>query len=177
MLEILSLQPEHFTGIFEVAMRSSEFAYEAIYDSNYLTDFISRHYGPQRLSKLMEHVHGDTMMFDVAVQDSQVIGFACAGDSPAGMELHRLYVRPEAIGKGIGKALLLRVEEFVRRKGFSTYFCFVHAANEVGKQFYLRAGFRHLKWLDTSEDWRMQKRIASRWVDLRRQLHELRALI
>lgn len=156
-------------------MHSSAYAYRGIYDERYLNDFIPKHYGPHRLEALMERVRSGSMLFDVALKDGRVIGFACAGDSPSGMELHRLYVCPEVIGKGVGKALLLRVEEFVRRKGFSRYFCFVHANNEVGKQFYLRAGFRQLKRLGTPDNLRLQKRIGSRWLDVRRRLRDLSA--
>ena len=42
-------------------------------------------------------------------------------------------------------------------QGLSTYFCFVHQDNELGKRFYLRNSFRHITEKDHDDEWYMEK--------------------
>ncbi len=48
-------------------------------------------------------------------------------------------------------------EEYVIKSGSKKYFCFVHNRNEIGKQFYLRKGFRHIADNDHEDEWFMEK--------------------
>jgi ribosomal protein S18 acetylase RimI-like enzyme len=78
--------------------------------------------------------------FVVAEQPSGVIGFA-QGRRVAGGDaaLSRLYVHPDAWGRGVGTALLGATARRLRPAG--TLRAVVMAANAVGRAFYDRHGF------------------------------------
>ena len=67
---------------------------------------------------------------------------------------------PEFIGQGIGGLLLARGEQYLRKQGFSSYFCFVHSANEAGKRFYEKQGFQHVAERDDNDEWFMEKQLS-----------------
>lgn len=176
-IEIRPANESDFEGIMTVARASLGFAYRDIYDEAHLQEFLPIHYGPKRLSELLVRARLGSTLFNVAVDGTEVVGFACAGQTAGGLELHRLYAHPAVIGKGIGKRLLESVEAFARSCGFTTYYCFVHSRNEVAKQFYLRAGFRHLERRDREEDWWMHKRLEPRWKEVPRLLRRIAARV
>jgi len=86
-----------------------------------------------------------------------VLGLCCAGTAYKGVELHRLYLHPAMLGRGLATALLTRLERYCVANGAWACYCYVHKDNELGKRFYLRHGFVHLARKDTEEDWRMAK--------------------
>lgn len=79
----------------------------------------------------------DQLMF-VAVADGQVIGF---GQYHEG-EVAAVYVDPEHIGRGAGRALLAKLEEIARADG-KTHVFLNAALNSVG--FYERCGYRRTR--------------------------------
>jgi GNAT superfamily N-acetyltransferase len=52
------------------------------------------------------------------------------------------FVRQDARGQGVGRALLARFESWSRRRGAANMRLNVSAANELGLTFWTRAGFR-----------------------------------
>ncbi len=70
----------------------------------------------------------------VAERAGRAIGFATLHDD----WLEQLYLEPEAIGTGAGRALLQAVQE-LRPEGLSLW---VFARNDRARRFYERAGFR-----------------------------------
>ena len=99
------------------------------------------------------------MFFGVAVSSSQIVGFCNLGDRGQGMELLRIYLLPDFIGKGIGRNLLALGEKFAIARGHRTYFCCVHPDNELGKEFYRKSGFQHIPQRDLADEWYLEKRI------------------
>jgi GNAT superfamily N-acetyltransferase len=97
------------------------------------------------------------MFFDVAVDGDQIIGFCNIGVTSRGAELFRIYLTPEYIGTGIGSTFLERGEQFVRARGFPSYYCYVHKDNELGKRFHTRQGFQHIPRADRDDEWYMEK--------------------
>jgi len=89
-----------------------------------------------------------------------VIGFCNIGQTQQGVELFRIYLLPEFVGQGIGGLLLARGEQYLRKQGFSSYFCFVHSTNEVGKRFYEKQGFQHVAESDDNDEWFMEKQLS-----------------
>jgi ribosomal protein S18 acetylase RimI-like enzyme len=147
-------------AVFAVAQAAWHFTYAAIFDPAFIDQFTRTNYAPERLNALAPLVATQEIFFDVAVDGDQVIGFCNMGLTPQGAQLFRIYLHPSAIGQGIGAALLQRGEEFVRARGLTTYSCFVHSRNELGKRFYERQGFRHRAELDQEEEWYMEKQLA-----------------
>ena len=95
----------------------------------------------------------------MAVDGEEIIGFCNIGLTPQGAQLFRIYLHPTAIGQGIGATMLQRGEQFIRTHSHTTYFCFVHSRNELGKRFYERQGFQHRVELDQEEEWYMEKQL------------------
>jgi ribosomal protein S18 acetylase RimI-like enzyme len=75
------------------------------------------------------------------------------------MKLFRIYLLPEFLRQGIGGLLLAKGEQYLRKQGFSSYFCFVHNANELGKRFYEKQGFHHVPERDHNDEWFMEKKL------------------
>lgn len=77
----------------------------------------------------------------------QVVGWACfgpcrdAGAGPAAGELYALYVRPDLIGSGIGRALLEAVHTRAVAHGYDLVLLWVLDENTTARRFYERAGY------------------------------------
>ncbi|MFJ4982553.1 GNAT family N-acetyltransferase [Streptomyces sp. NPDC088732] len=56
-------------------------------------------------------------------------------------ELYAIYVRPDHIGKGAGRALMAAVRARAAERGFRQLRLWVLADNEPARRFYTRAGF------------------------------------
>ncbi|MFF8565149.1 GNAT family N-acetyltransferase [Streptomyces albidoflavus] len=84
--------------------------------------------------------------------DGQVVGWACCGprDTPgagagAGLgegELYALYVRPELLGRGVGRALLGAVHDEAAARGWGALVLWVVEANARARRFYEAAAYR-----------------------------------
>jgi GNAT superfamily N-acetyltransferase len=84
----------------------------------------------------------------VAERDGAVVGYAVVrrsrdpgADAETG-ELHALYVDPDEIGTGVGRALDAAARERLRRDGFRQATLWVLATNERARRFYRAAGWR-----------------------------------
>jgi ribosomal protein S18 acetylase RimI-like enzyme len=144
-------------AVYDVALEAWQYTYRDIYDTSYIAAFVHTHYASDCLVTLVPQVASGAMFFQVAVAETRIVGFCHIGITADGVELRRIYLRPGYIGRGIGRALLQRGEAFVAAHGFAQYFCFVHQANELGKRFYLRHGFRHRAEWDQAEEWYIEK--------------------
>ncbi|MGA5008557.1 GNAT family N-acetyltransferase [Streptomyces koyangensis] len=86
--------------------------------------------------------------------DGRVVGWACCGprDTPgagagsgAGAgegELYALYVRPDLLGRGVGRALLDAVHDEAAARGWGALVLWVVEANARARRFYEAAGYR-----------------------------------
>lgn len=93
----------------------------------------------------------------VAERVGEVIGWASVGPArdpdiapgaeelpaprPTAGELLALYVAPDLIGTGVGRALLAAGTADARAKGFDTLYLWVVRGNTLARRFYERAGF------------------------------------
>lgn len=59
-------------------------------------------------------------------------------------KLHKIYLLPEAQGKGAGKALILDVAEQARKAGQKSLLLNVNKYNQKAIDFYLRMGFEEI---------------------------------
>ena len=86
-----------------------------------------------------EELFTDSSTF-VAEADSKVVGFYTVEATDEGrMELSFLFVEPEAIGRGHGRALIEHAKEFVRSQGATTLQI---QSDPHAATFYMAAGGR-----------------------------------
>jgi GNAT superfamily N-acetyltransferase len=84
----------------------------------------------------------------VAEQDGHIVGFASTGPTededaePGTMELFTLYLVRDVLGTGVGRALFERAIEDLRERGFTRATLWVLEANELGRRFYEKAGWK-----------------------------------
>lgn len=84
----------------------------------------------------------------VALLDEQVVGFALwyrtfsTWQGKPGLWLEDLYVRPEARGSGLGKALLVTLAQIAVSRGWSRFEWWVLDWNEPAHGFYRSVGAR-----------------------------------
>jgi len=155
-----ALRTDDADGVFEAARDAWQFTYATIFDPAFIHQFVRTNYAPDRLRSLVPLVDDQRMFFDVALDGEHVVGFCNMGATRRGAELFRIYLMPAYIGAGIGSRLLERGEQFLRARGFSSYFCFVHRDNELGRRFYIRHGFRHVPGSDQNDEWFMEKALS-----------------
>jgi ribosomal protein S18 acetylase RimI-like enzyme len=83
----------------------------------------------------------------VIVDRGVVVGFSIVGPSrdPDAAddtgEVHTIYLHPDALGKGIGRALFERVTRDLRDQGFARAMLWVLEANARARRFYEAAGW------------------------------------
>jgi len=142
-----------------VALESWKYTYNKIYSFQFIQNFIDENYFPSKLAIFIPKIKQKEIFFKVAAINSQIVGFCQIGDRSQGMELCRIYLLPDYIGKGIGKALLTLGEEFIKSKENREYFCYVHEKNQFGRNFYIRNGFIHLPYKDKDDEWYMEKKL------------------
>lgn len=111
-----------------------------------------------RLAAAAEATAGDPQRLWVIEADGAIAGYARTEPGldqflppPDGAgELESLYLHPDAIGRGLGRALLRHAVDDLVERGFDPLVLWAFAANERARRFYERAGWS----LDVSgEDW------------------------
>ena len=140
MLEIYSPYVENTTYSFE-------------YDVPCLRSFTQRFYD-----------HTAQFPWLVWEEDGTVLGYAYAG-LPFERPGYRwdaevsIYVRSDAHGQGIGRALYTRLEEILTKQGYRTLYSVITGENTGSLEFHYKMGYRHLatfpncgfkhgRWLD-----------------------------
>jgi ribosomal protein S18 acetylase RimI-like enzyme len=151
---------EFASGVQAVALTAWQHTYKEIFDATFINAFVNRNYSAPALDNSLPRLAAGIEFFEVALDGDEVIGFCNIGDRGAGWELFRIYILPKFLGQGIGKALSIHGEEFLRSKAASQVFCFVHKDNEIGKAFYFKSGFVHRPEKDKADEWFMQKAIS-----------------
>jgi GNAT superfamily N-acetyltransferase len=94
----------------------------------------------------------------VAAWRHRSIGFAATGPSrdatagPDTAELYAIYLEPDVVGKGVGRALCTRAVDTLESEGFRQATLWVLAGNTRARRFYERAGW-HADGAERMEDW------------------------
>lgn len=79
----------------------------------------------------------------VALEDSQIAGFvALKRAGPAEMELTKMFVRPEARGKGLGETLCRAILERAAVLGATHVVLYSHSSLQAAVTLYRKLGFR-----------------------------------
>ena len=135
-----------------------------------LQAYLNKHY---TIDALKAELTEAGVSYFVAELDGQLVGYAklkqdsreegVSGKNP--IELCRLYNLQEFIGKGVGKALMLRCLEFAEENAHDTLWLGVWEKNNLAINFYRKFGFEkcgdHTFWFgnDPQTDWLMERTV------------------
>lgn len=117
---------------------------------------------------LMKEVGAPGNIFLLAYADDTVVGYARLRENQAEkdkIEIARIYNKTSAIGKGIGKSLMLACIETARQLNKKIIWLGVWEKNQRAINFYTKFGFEKydehdfLLGDDLQKDWLMKKRI------------------
>ena len=117
-------------------------AYGNILSEEQLQYMLKLIYSPEALKKQMQQGH----TFLLAVLDEEPVGFASFSKikEPGVYKLHKIYVKTDIQGKGLGKALIDAVTEEIKPANATALYLNVNRHNKA-KTFYERFGFAVLK--------------------------------
>jgi GNAT superfamily N-acetyltransferase len=158
------LRVDDIQQLQEVALKVWEFTYSGIYTSASIRRQVSEYYATDVLKAEVQGAKRGRFCFQVALDNKRLIGYVNGGrtggtwkllkflpkedDSTPGWELFRIYLLPEYHGRGIGRELLHRWEDFLRRRKVRQYSVRIEPKNKLGERFYLRNGFARAEELD-----------------------------
>lgn len=111
---------------------------------------ISFEYTVPTLEEFTQRFRGITAQFPWLVweEDDEILGYAY-GSAPFERAAFgwcaeaSIYLRPEAQGKGIGKALYGVLEELLKLQGYVKVYALVTSANQPSVDFHLACGYTH----------------------------------
>ena len=145
MPDIRALRPEELepaAALVNVCWRA---AYPGILDQDFLDGLTT----PDRMERIQRRLDEGSRAW-AAVDGDALVGIAVAGAStipeyPGDGELQMLYVRPDRIGTGLGRALLERACDELARAGHAYLILDVFAGNDRAIRFYRAHGFETIR--------------------------------
>ena len=135
-------------AVSELRVRGWQFAYAGLIPQPYLDALDPAEDAARRREHLASR-RGRPVPSLVAEDDGEIIGWASWGpyrpdtapSAPGDTELYALYVRPDRIGTGTGRALMTAVLDAVSATPSSRVLLWVLRGNTRARRFYGAAGF------------------------------------
>ena len=121
MLLIRKFRPSDLQRVYEIEARSFKDPYHPIFLIN------------------LYELYGDTFL--VAEEEGEVVGYVIARKVNAKGHIIAIAVAPEHRCRGIGRALMLAVEEELRKRGIAELWLEVRVSNTRAIKFYKRLGY------------------------------------
>ncbi|MFE2539544.1 GNAT family N-acetyltransferase [Actinacidiphila glaucinigra] len=145
MTDVRVMTRDDIDAVAAVRVRGWQTAYAGIVPQSYLDAMDARADAERR--KEWFDAGGKRVDNLVATDGGEVTGWAALGpyrgepdDAEVG-ELYAIYVRPDRIGRGTGRALMAAVRARAGERGFRSLRLWVLADNAQALRFYERAGF------------------------------------
>jgi ribosomal protein S18 acetylase RimI-like enzyme len=141
MLGSMTVRPyvqDDLESIGRVHSRSRRAAYEGLVPA----DALARVTPLAQVDVWRERTAVEGAEIFVAESDGEVVGFVCLLETAEGTELNAIHLAPEALGSGLGAALMEAAVEHARARGVQALHLFVLEGNERAQAFYRRAGWR-----------------------------------
>lgn len=142
-MKIRPLGKEELPKVQSIAHRTWPSTFANILSPEQIEYMLNWMYDLKMLESQMEKGH----TFLMAEENGKEIGFAGFelnySESPKA-KLHKIYLLPEAQGKGAGKALILEVADRARKTGQKSLLLNVNKYNQKAIDFYSRIGFNEL---------------------------------
>lgn len=139
-------------AVAEVRVSGWQFAYRDLVPRSYL-DRMDADTDAARLYARLEYT--DPLVEDIVAEDEDgtVVGWSCLGpyrqdETDGGRfdadgELYAIYLRPEWIGRGVGRTLIRDAVERANGRDWPALRLWVLEGNARARRFYERAGFAH----------------------------------
>ena len=137
---IRQLTKEELTKVQSIAHRTWPSTFATILSPEQIDYMLNWMYDLKMLESQLEKGH----TFLLAEEDEKELGFAGFelnyAEGPKA-KLHKIYLLPEAQGKGVGKALILEVANRAKNAGQKSLLLNVNKYNQKAIDFYSRIGF------------------------------------
>ena len=140
---IRQLTKEELTKVQSIAHRTWPSTFANILSPEQIDYMLNLMYDLKMLESQLEKGH----TFLLAEEDGKELGFAGFelnyAEGPKA-KLHKIYLLPEAQGKGAGKALILEVADRARKANQKSLLLNVNKYNQRAIDFYLRMDFQEI---------------------------------
>ncbi|PZR64017.1 MAG: GNAT family N-acetyltransferase [Chloroflexi bacterium] len=140
--------PDDAKEIADVHVRSWQVAYRGLLPDEVIEEMVAgRQARAERFRALLSDEESPPRVW-VAVDGVSIVGMAVVGPSrdpeagPTTGELEAIYLAPEAMGRGIGRALLDQAVADLGERGFTDAMLWVLRENRRARHFYNAAGWR-----------------------------------
>jgi ribosomal protein S18 acetylase RimI-like enzyme len=142
-MKIRPLAKEDLPKVQSIAHRTWPTTFANILSAEQIDYMLNWMYSLEMLESQLEKGH----TFLLAEEEGKELGFAGLelnySEGPKA-KLHKIYLLPEAQGKGAGKALILEVAERARKSGQKSLLLNVNKYNQKAIEFYNRIGFQEI---------------------------------
>lgn len=128
---------EDIEKIQEVAMDSWLDTYSSIIPEESIREIVDSWYDSEDLKQQIK----DPIFF-VAEEKGEIAGFIHASVKDERAHLHRIYLKPDSQGKGLGTRLYEKAEEMIKETDARFIRLEVMSENSRGLDFYMSKGFR-----------------------------------
>lgn len=163
-MEIIKANESHIKAIISIAYDSWNDTYKKIISQEQIDFMLQLFYNESALQKQMQDPKHH---FWAVMHDEELLGYAhCIEDEGDAdiLKLSKLYVLPSSHGKGVGRQLLLFIENECDALKKSIVTLNVNR-NNPAKDFYLKQGFKVIRQVDIPldkywlNDYIMQKKL------------------
>lgn len=149
-VDVRDAAPADARTISEIAHAAWPATYTGVFEDEFIRLVLERTYEPEALAGTIARCAADrSSHFLVAERAGTVVAYLHYGPGAGGAELHRIYVRPDLTGEGIGSALLRELNR--RLEPGTSYVALVHRDNAGALRFYERHGFEAAGRVDGME--------------------------
>lgn len=142
-MQIRLLPKEELPKVRSIAYRTWPSTFATILSAEQIDYMLNWMYSLDMLESQVDKGH----TFMLAEEDGKELGFAGFelnySEGPKA-KLHKIYLLPEAQGKGAGKALILEVADRAKKAGQKSLLLNVNKYNQKAIDFYTRIGFNEL---------------------------------
>lgn len=142
-MQIRSITKAELSKVQSIAYRTWPSTFANILSPEQIAYMLDWMYSLEMLESQMDKGH----TFLLSEENGKELGFAGFelnyAEGP-NAKLHKIYLLPEAQGKGAGKALILEVADRAKKAGQKSLLLNVNKYNEKAIEFYGRIGFRDI---------------------------------
>ncbi|WP_026956514.1 GNAT family N-acetyltransferase [Algoriphagus vanfongensis] len=143
MIEIVPAQKEDLILVREIAHKTWPDTFGEVLSPEQISYMLNWMYSLETLEKQMDEGHH----FFLAKSEEIPLGFTGiqANYEPHKIKIHKIYILPEAQGKGIGKLLFAQIKKTALENQQSHLLLNVNQYNQPAINFYQRYGFYEIR--------------------------------